>query len=53
MDVILNRAPLLAVTGNYKKGKKGDGMSTDVDLNVVCPIGDRELSVLVLVCLGA
>jgi hypothetical protein len=37
MDVILNRAPSPAVTGDYKKGKKGDGTSTDVDFDVVCP----------------
>ena len=37
MDVILNRAPLPAVTGNYKKGEKGDGTSSAVNFDVVCP----------------
>jgi hypothetical protein len=37
MDVILNRAPSPAVTGNYKKGKRGDGTSTGVDFDVVRP----------------
>ena len=37
MDVILNRDPSPAVTGDFKKRKKGDGTSTDVDFIVVCP----------------
>jgi hypothetical protein len=37
MDVILNRAPLPAVTGDDKKGKTDYGKSTEVDYDVVCP----------------
>ena len=37
IDVILNRAPSPAVTGDYKNGKKGDGTSTGVDFDVVRP----------------
>lgn len=42
LDVKLNRAPLLAVTGDNKKVGKDSGKSTKVDYDTVCPVISYE-----------